>query len=358
MRSNDVEAMTVLPRVLDASRPRLRVEVAVSEAAELLFSLTAVLGDNAAETFDIGAERIGEIRASLAPELLELATLLVGGTGCAASLLGVVSETAPPRAVPELVAALESIDPLELQLALLGYYARGHHIADPETIRRAALGEGAAVDELVAAAAAWPEKQPLVRRVLDLGGPLLREHVLELVTRWNDEVFAPRLDEIRPLLERDAAEKRALSESLPAGEFVVRATGGIEYTAPPEIHTLVFFPSWWFRPWVLLSEHKNVRIFGYPIAAGTTEGGADVGDLARLYKALGDEKRLTLLRLLRRGPVALGDAARQVGLSKSTTHHHLAILRHAGLVLIREDEEKSYSLRGERVPEIDRLLAR
>ena len=103
-----------------------------------------------------------------------------------------------------------------------------------------------------------------------------------------------------------------------------------------------------------MTEHKNARIFGYPIGvAGPT---VDLPDLARLYKALGDEKRLVLLRLLRKGPVALSAAAKEVGLSKSTTHHHLAILRQAGLVLIRDDEENSYTLRPERLRDVGPLL--
>ena len=350
--------MSTLPRVVDASRPRLRIEVEASEAAELLFSLSTVFGDNEPETFDIGAERIAEVRAGIEPGLAELAGLLVGGAGCAASLLGLVHETAAPRGVADFVAHLEATDPIELQLNLLGYYMRGHHIAEPETIRRAAIGEREAVDALIAAADQWEEKGALVRRLLDLGADLLKAHVLELVTRWNTEVFEPTLDEIRPLLDRAAEEARALAATLPPSEFIVRVTNGIQYAAPPEIHAVVFFPSWWFRPWVMMSEHKSLRIFSFPAGGGTGGDHVDFGDLARLYKALGDEKRLALLRLLRRGPTALGQAAREVGLSKSTTHHHLAILRHAGLVLIRDDEEKSYSLRDDRMAEVDRLLAR
>ncbi|HVH50891.1 MAG TPA: helix-turn-helix domain-containing protein, partial [Gaiellaceae bacterium] len=252
-----------------------------------------------------------------------------------------------------------AIDPLELKLNLLGYYARGHHVAEPETIRRAALGDGDAATELLEAVGSWEEKGTSLARVLDLEGEILRSRLVEVVTRWNEAVFAPTLAEVGPLLEHDAAEKRTLADSISAAEFVVRATGGIQYTPPPEIHELVFFPSWWFRPWVLLSEHKNVRIFGYPISVSREGGDAvDLGGLARLYKALGDEKRLALLNLLRRGPVALGDAAREVGLSKSTTHHHLAILRQAGLVLIREGEEKSYTLRSDSPLDIGRLLER
>jgi DNA-binding transcriptional ArsR family regulator len=349
--------MPSLPRVVDASRPRLRIEVEASEAAELLFSLSTLFGDNQPETFDLGAERIAELRAGIDPELSELATLLVAGATCSAGLLGLVYETPAPRRVADFLEHLEATEPLELQLNLLGYYMRGHHIAEPETIRRAAIGERAAVDELVAAANQYEEKGALVGGLLDLGGDRLKEHLIELITRWNDEVFAPMLDEIGPLLESSAEETRTLAAELPPSDFIVRVTGGIQYTAPPEIHAVVFFPSWWFRPWVMMSEHKNVRIFNYAVGADTSDEGVDFGDLARLYKALGDEKRLALLRLLRRGPVALGDAAREVGLSKSTTHHHLAILRHAGLVLIRQDDEKSYTLRGDRTVDVDRLLS-
>jgi DNA-binding transcriptional ArsR family regulator len=347
------------PRVVDASRPRLRIEVETSEAAELLFSLSALYGDNEAETFDVGAERIAAVRAGVEPRLAELAELFIGGAGCGASLLGLVYETPAPRRVADFVAQLEATEPLELQLTLLGYYMRGHHIADPETIRRAAIGEADAVDDLVAAADRWEEKGTLVRSLLELGGDRVKEQVLELITRWNAEVFEPMLGELGPLLERAAEEARALGTTLPANDFIVRVTGGIQYTAPPEIHAVVFFPSWWFRPWVLMSEHKNVRIFNFSVGVDASgDAAVDFGDLARLYKALGDEKRLALLRLLRRGPIALGEASREVGLSKSTTHHHLAILRHAGLVLIRQDDEKSYSLRDDRAVEVDRLLAK
>lgn len=349
--------MSSAPRVVDASRPRLRIEVEASEAAELLLSINTLLGDHAAEDFDLGPEWLAEARARVPADVLELAGGLFAG--CTAHLLGLVWETPAPRRVDDFVAYLRSLDPLELRLTVLGYYTRGHHIAQPETIRRAALGDRTAADELVAAAGAWEEKGRLVEHVLSLGGEALQADLVDLITRWNADVFEPTLDELRPLLERDAEEKRALAATLPPGDFVVQATGGIQYNAPPEIHAVVFFPSWWFRPWVLMSEHKHARIFGYPISAARDGAGTvDLGDLARLYKALGDEKRLALLRMLRRGPIALGKAAKEVGLSKSTTHHHLAILRQAGLVLITDDEEKSYSLRSDRMVEIDRLLQR
>jgi DNA-binding HxlR family transcriptional regulator len=54
-----------------------------------------------------------------------------------------------------------------------------------------------------------------------------------------------------------------------------------------------------------------------------------------LLKALADESRLVLLRLLNEGERTVGDLASQVGLGEPTVSHHLARLRQAGLVTLR-----------------------
>ena len=46
-----------------------------------------------------------------------------------------------------------------------------------------------------------------------------------------------------------------------------------------------------------------------------------------------------------------------LGLAKSTAHHHLAILRQAGFVMVREGDEKVYSLRRDLLPQAGDLLA-
>ena len=78
--------------------------------------------------------------------------------------------------------------------------------------------------------------------------------------------------------------------------------------------------------------------------------------MARVYKALGDEGRLRLLRRLSDGPVTLAEAAGELDVAKSTAHHHLAILRQAGFVMVREGNEKVYSLRRDLLPQAGDLL--
>src|SRR5258708_39303015 len=57
--------------------------------------------------------------------------------------------------------------------------------------------------------------------------------------------------------------------------------------------------------------------------------------LLDLLKALADESRLTLLRLLNEHEYTVGDLAERVQLSEPTVSHHLARLREVGLVTLR-----------------------
>jgi DNA-binding HxlR family transcriptional regulator len=57
--------------------------------------------------------------------------------------------------------------------------------------------------------------------------------------------------------------------------------------------------------------------------------------ILEMLKALADESRLALLRLLNQGERTVGDLAHQVDLGEPTVSHHLARLRQAGFVTLR-----------------------
>jgi DNA-binding transcriptional ArsR family regulator len=158
------------------------------------------------------------------------------------------------------------------------------------------------------------------------------------------------------LAERDAEAKRELVKSVPPEHVVERLAPGIQWAPGPEIDRVVLFPAYSPRPWVYMSEYKRVKIFCYPITLDREPAApGDPAELVRIYKALGDESRLKLLKRLQDGPISLTDAAQEVGLAKSTTHHHLAILRQAGFVLIKEGDD-TYKLRPDLRPEPGALL--
>jgi DNA-binding transcriptional ArsR family regulator len=348
------------PTVVDVSHPgrALAVEIDVSEAAELLMSLCTLSGEEDLDSFELGRTRLEQIRAQTPADLLRTADeLLVGSEKLPAHLLGLVYETPKPRSVDAFLDRLAATDPLEIQLHLLGYYMLGHHVTDPEAIRAAAAGDRGGRRQLLEAVAEWSGKHEAVERLLSLGAEDVKRRVLELLPSWREHVFQPLAAEASALAERDAEAKRLLARTIPPERLVERTTDGLQYAPRPDVHKLVFFPTYWQRPWVILGEYRHVKIYCYPI--GIDHEQADdrsAAEIARTYRALADENRLRLLRRLQAGPVTLTEAAHELGLAKSTTHHHLSILRHAGFVLIRDDQEKHYSLRPDLLPEAGALL--
>jgi DNA-binding transcriptional ArsR family regulator len=231
-------------------------------------------------------------------------------------------------------------------------------VADPDTIRRAAEGDAGAIEELLAAATEYadPEKCEALQLAVNSDPVEGKRNLIELLTGWSEHVL-PQLSPSDPTLaERDAEAKRELVKSVPPEQVVERLAPGIQWVAGPEIDRVVLFPAYSPRPWVYMSEYKRVKIFCYPITLDRERSPGDPAELVRIYKALGDESRLKLLKRLQEGPISLTDAAQEIGLAKSTTHHHLAILRQAGFVLIQEGDD-TYTLRPDMRPEPGALLA-
>jgi len=351
-----VEQNTRAP-VLDLSRSgAVAVEIDVAEAAEVLMSICAVADRGDHDTFDLGAEWLQERLESVPEDVREeVDALRLGDMKVAAHLLGIVYETPSPRTFAAFMDRLEQIDPVELKLHLFGHYDTTSGHIPPDIVERAAHGDATAIDQVLEALAEWSDKHELYRAILQMDGPEVKARIVGLLPRWYEHVFAPYEHEWREAAERDAAAKRELAKRHSPEQLVELATRGYQYSPPAAIRRIVFFPSWFMRPWVILWEHKNTKIFCYPIAPAA-EDGASPAEVARVYKALGDEGRLKLLRRLSDGPLKLTEAAAELGVAKSTAHHHLAILRQAGFVAIRDEDENVYSLRRD-LPQTGELLS-
>jgi DNA-binding transcriptional ArsR family regulator len=344
-------------RVIDVTRPgrELLVEVDAAEASELLLSITTLNSGQDLDTLELGADRVAELRAGAPPELLAAAEELLPGKA-ASLLLGLVYLTPAPRTASAFLDVVAATDPVELRLHALGYHMRGHHLAQPETILRAAEGGDAARAELLDAFADYTDKCEEFARVLDTEPEETKETLLEILSGWAEHLLPAISPDFVSLAERDAAQKRELIKVVPPEQVVERVAPGLQWVPGPDVDRIVLFPAYSARPWVYMSEYKRVKIFCPPIAADRAKTpGGDPADLVRVYKALGDESRLKLLKRLQAGPISLADAAQEVGLAKSTTHHHLAILRQAGFVLIQEGDD-TYKLRPDMRPEPGALL--
>jgi DNA-binding transcriptional ArsR family regulator len=344
--------------VLDLSRPTgVQVEIDVAEAAEVLMSICAIAHPEDHDTFDLGAEWL-QARLETVPDDLreDVMALRLGDMKLAAHLLGIVWETPRPRTFAAFAERLAATDATEIKLHLYGHYDTTSQHLPAEIVEAAARGDRDAIERVLAELAEFSDKHDLYRDLLELDSGELKARLLDILPRWHREVFAPHEPEWRRAAERDAEAKRALLSRHSPEQMVELATRGYQYAPPPAIRTIAFFPSWFMRPWVILWEHKSTKIFCYPIAPAGDEG-TPLAEVARVYKALGDEGRLKLLRRLSDGPVKLSEAAAELGVAKSTAHHHLAILRQAGFVTIRDGDENVYTLRRDLLPQAGDLLA-
>ena len=67
---------------------------------------------------------------------------------------------------------------------------------------------------------------------------------------------------------------------------------------------------------------------------------------ALAFKALGEPRRVEIMRLLRAGPRAVGEIAAEVEVSQQAASQHLAVLSKAGLVEARREGTKAlYSIK-------------
>jgi DNA-binding transcriptional ArsR family regulator len=351
----------VSAHVVDLSRPRepLAVQVVTSTASEVLVTALAASQEDPAE-YDVGLDRIAQLRAAAGAATVRATLEVLGGDPkTLVHVMGHVVRAGEPYAVEDLLDRLREIDPDEVQLTLLGYHNRGARITDADTMRRAVAGDGEARAEVLAAAEEDDGDGGRISAILGRSSAETRAALVEVLGRWA-EVFTGIRDEAMEPIERDAAAKRQLARRLDAAELIEVATNGVEFVAQPGTRRLFLLPSYVLRPWVILAEHDDVRVVVHPVADEHLEldRSTPPPHLVKLYKALGDESRLRLLRRLAQGPITLRQAAEEVGVAKSTAHHHLAVLRQAGLVLVRAEDDTTYSLREEELPRCNDLLAR
>jgi DNA-binding transcriptional ArsR family regulator len=349
---------------LTGAKPRIRVDVVPSICVEMLMGLAKFGMENSRETFEDGSTWFDTVRmkasAQLLRELRQIGSREGGGWGSLAGVaLGLATDSTPISTVPEFIACLEEMAPRDLWLIMAGYHflpLRQEIGAEP--FRRAAEGNVAARRAIARADEKWRDEVDQLPPFLDMTPREVRRTLLSVIRRWHEEIFSATESEARRTLDRDARSKRALASSTSPEKLVEIATNGIEFHGDTWIRAIVLVPHMVMRPWNATGAWEDRSIICYPVADESLGGdpGAPSPRMVRLYKALSDDKRLRILKRLASGRATLQELADSVGLAKSSTHHHMVILRSAGLVTVTDDPQRLYTLRPETVPEASGML--
>jgi DNA-binding transcriptional ArsR family regulator len=340
-------------------RQALTVQIEARPAYEFLMWL-CVFTDMGDETnYEIGRAWFEAIRQKLSPLLLETIEQFSFYSHEMWEHISALAYTCPPpRDVPTLFAYLESIDPFELRLHMLGYYVRQHRrVTSPEVIYAAAQGDLEAQRKLIRSS--FPEDtswQKSLRWILSLEPTAAKERLLEIVHGWYNEVFREQEERVVSILMRDVEARRAAQATL-TPEQLIEACTGWEYVPEPGIRRVILVPSYILRPFNGDAESGDTRIFYFPVADESINADASAPPerLMRMAKALADERRLRILRKLSGGSYTLQEIADDLGAAKTTIHHHLILLRSAGLVRMRMSD-KRYSLRQDAFDHLEDLL--
>ena len=350
--------MTVTgPRVRDFTDQARSLEIIVEAdpVYEVLLAGFAYGGEGDKSTYEVAPEILSALKDNPDKSLVDDIEKLGSVSEIGVAFLGLVHDMPAPRTVEAFVEAIREMDPAEMRRHLLACSgikpAKGH---DAATIERAAQGDMDAVAELIGEPA-----HPCSFDDLLYSEPVaMRDLVASVIERFA-AVVEPVLAEWRPSIERDAANTIAMAKTMRPERLVEKVTNGITFEMQPQVSGVLLIPSVAIRPYVVLTEHGSLRVFAYSISDEVLAADEDTPPafLVDTFKALGDEKRLRILGVLAEGDLGLKELAERVDLAKSTAHHHLRMLRSAGLVrVIVGQDDRRYSLRRDSVPETGRLL--
>ncbi len=336
--------------------PTLTVEAA--GAYEFVVAIASLFEER--DTMEVGADWFADVEARAGADLLaRLAAISQGESDPWFHLIGLVYASPAPRDVRSLLASMRKTDAQEVTLTLLGYYERGYRrAAKPEVVRHAIEGDRDAQRELHRTYFPdWAEWQAFLGSVFERGPEATKAELISVLEAWEASVWRVEEAKLMPILERDAEAKRELAAELPLERFTELATNGVEYLPRTGVREVLLTPTFVNRPWVSTTEYRDVDILTYPVAdeSVTAETDAPPLRLVRLSKALGDVRRLRILRILGAGDKTLMELADLFEVPKTTMHHHMIALRSAGLVTLTSGT-KRYRLRRDALPDVGELL--
>ncbi|MHA6532340.1 ArsR/SmtB family transcription factor [Paenibacillus sp. BAC0078] len=186
----------------------------------------------------------------------------------------------------------------------------------------------------------------------------LRSRASEILREWDERYFSGINPAILEGLKQEAEFRRTTLNGANGMEVYEQATEGMRFSPGEQMKQIILIPQYHARPLVTSTLYDEFVFTSYSCDVLPPEEGRPAPALLRLTRALSDETRLYILRLLADKQLSFTEIVRQVGLSKSTIHYHLIALRAAGLVIVHSNgKSAAYSLRLEALNGLPQRMA-
>lgn len=160
-----------------------------------------------------------------------------------------------------------------------------------------------------------------------------RDRYITLLKKWKEQYFDKTDASVLKRLRSDMYKMNQLLEEKTSEEIVQKASRFI--VTSKNVKEVYLIPGFHFYPMSLVDQFKDTLFITYPVR--TKE--SDQEKLLRTTKAISDERRIKILRFLSNGVYTFTNIVSEIGMAKGNIHHHLSILRAAGLLNIHITDE-------------------
>jgi DNA-binding transcriptional ArsR family regulator len=315
-----------------------RVRIVTGPAFELIAELAAFTSGPARASLDSGKTWIREVRRLAGPDLIRRVERW--GFALYTELASIALETRTPHEPHKLIARLRAIEPDVLRRRLLGAESLPNRsMVSDGAFDRGLAGDPTARAELRGALGLNPPGRQSIDRLLTTAPEDVQADVASIVEAWASDVFPSFATDALAVSGRDAVAKERLFARLPARDALLVATNGVDVEPAAWATEVVVIPTVAMRPFIAPSEFGRTAIFLVSAAdeAFEADPAAPPRRLVKAATAIGDELRLRILRTLSNHELTATEIAQRLGVDRTSLHHHLGILRSAGLVTMHDD---------------------
>ena len=338
--------------------PALHVAPETGTAYELLLIAVAVVDRDGQRRFDAGTHWRDQAREVDKGVLVRRLERIAREAWL--NLLGLVHDVPEARDAGSFVQLLRTMDAAELRRYLAGSYRRVMRRATPaDTIRAALDGDPEAEREFRRTSfPAMRDWQATLRWLLASDPEAVRAELVELLSTIQDELLGPSEPNLGELQRIEAAAVAEAARTTDPERLITELASGVTYVPEVGQTEVVLVPDSIIRPAVVALDHRAAMLIVHPATRDRGSIDAPPDRLVALGKAIGDETRLRVLRLLRDGPLTGTELADRLGIPRTSLHYHLSLLRAAGLVEIALDDARygRLRLRDEALDDLGRLL--
>jgi DNA-binding transcriptional ArsR family regulator len=335
------------------------VRVVSGPAFEIVAELAAFTSGPARASLESGKAWIRAVRTSAGQDLIR--RVEAWSFPVFAALAVEALATPEPRDAVQLVAHLRALDADALQRKVAGLESPiTRAMVSDGAFDRAFAGDDHSRAELRRELGPTPQHRRGLDRLLTLTPRETQAELVAIVDDWSSRVFPAFSNDALPVVDRDVAAKRRQLETRTPEEVLRTALNGVDLVDAAARGELVLAPTVAVRPFAAPVDSDTVTVFLCSVADESMDDdpAAPPRRLVKIAFAMGDPLRLRILRALGDDSLTATEVAERLGVDRTTLHHHLGILRSAGLLSIRDEGVAGwrYARRTDGVAEATRSL--